>query len=632
MWKIEDADELYGIELWGNGYFSINRLGHLTVRPLRSHQEVDLCEVMAHIKKRKIRTPVLLRFPQILEDRVAYINTCFSNSISEFQYDGRYHLAFPFKVNQRREVIETILRAGRKYNVGLEVGSKAEMLAALTLSQNREQLLICNGFKDEEYLRMAFYAAAVGKNVVIVIDEVSEAHRIVKLNEEMGFCPTLGLRIKLYMRGSGKWADTGGEYAKFGLSAPEILACINTLKTHNLLSKLKFLHFHIGSQITEIKRIQEAVREAARMYAKLIKIGVSIQFFDVGGGLGVDYDGSRTSSEASMNYTEQEYANNVVYTLKDICDLEDVPYPTIISESGRAVTAYHALLITDVLGSVPGELSPTDFPLNGEEPHVISELRDCLQDINVKNYVEYYHDALQQKDEMITLFRLGQITLEDRAKGEVLFREICRKVLRFAKANEDTSEEFEVLFKLLSQKYITNFSIFQSTPDVWGIRQLFPIVPIQNLNKVPERHCTIADVTCDSHGVINKFIDLKDIKEVLELHKIEDDGAYYIAVLLIGAYQETIGDIHNLFGTTNEVVIIVDDKGEWHITKTIRGDTLADVLSMMRYPQGEIADSLASCISGAVQSGLLREDMAEKMRTDLMQMLESYTYLSPKEE
>ena len=629
MWKIEDAIDLYGIERWGSGYFSYNRKGNLIVTPTKSHSNfIDLKKVIEHFAGKKVKFPILFRFPQILEGQIKEINGAFSSAISEYDYNNLYQAVFPIKVNQRKEVLEEIVKTSKKFNTGLEVGTKAELLAALSFKLSEDAVLICNGFKDEEYLKLALDATRMGKNIVIVIDEFDGTERLLKLSKELNIQPIIGIRAKLYSRGSGKWAESGGETAKFGLTTTEMLDSIRIIEEYDMLEQLQMLHFHIGSQITEVRRIQRAVKEAARVYAKIKGMRINIKYFNIGGGLGVDYDGSKTSSEASANYSIQEYANNVVYALKEVCDEEDVSHPIIISESGRAISAYHSVLAINVKGSKNGHYN-RNVEIEGNEPHIIKELYDTSKEINIKNYVEYFHDALQHREEMLSLFNLGELELEDKSKGEILFWQICGKASAFARETKNGSDEFENLNKLLSKKYICNFSIFQSMPDFWAIDQLFPIVPVCMANKKPTEYVTLVDVTCDSDGEIDKFVDLKDVKEILELHAL-NDGSYYLAGLLLGAYQDTIGDYHNLFGTVNEAHIIIDDSGKWHIKKIINGDNNGDVLGFVRYNINSLSKTFKSDVTQALKGKRITDSEAEDILENYSNVMNEYTYLDYK--
>jgi arginine decarboxylase len=626
MWKIEDAIELYGIDRWGNGFFSFNRNGNLIVKPTKNDaQVIDLKNVVDNLASKKIKFPILLRFPQILESQIKTLNGAFSKSILEYKYNNTYQGIFPMKVNQRKEVIEEIVKSGKKYNMGLEVGTKAELLAALSFDLSNDALLICNGFKDDEYLHLALNATKLGNKVVIVIDEFNETKRLLEIAKQLNVKPIIGIRAKLYSKGSGKWAESGGESAKFGLSTTEILECIKIIREYNMIDQLQMLHFHIGSQITEIRRIQKAVKEAARVYAKIKIKHINIKYFNVGGGLGLDYDGSKTSSDASANYTIQEYTNNVVYSLKEVCDEENVTHPIILSESGRAISAYHSVLVINIMGNKNGDLSKT-IELQGNEPHIISELYDGSKEINIKNYEEYYHDALLHREELLSLFNLGELELEDKSKGEMLFWQICEKAVGFAKETKNKSDDFDDLNKLLSKKYIGNFSVFQSVPDYWAIKQLFPIVPVSKNTEKPTIYGTIVDITCDSDGEIDKFVDLKDVKEILELHEL-NNGSYYLAVLMIGAYQDTIGDYHNLFGSANEAHIIVDETGGWHIKQIVNGDRNCDVLGYVKYNNSYLLAAFESEVNQAVRECGLSKADAENIMNNYKNVMNRYTYL-----
>ncbi len=626
MWKIEDAIDLYGIERWGSGYFSFNKSGDLIVKPTKNDaQIIDLKNVVDQLAAKKLKFPILFRFPQILEGQIKALNEAFSNSISEYKYTSVYQGVFPMKVNQRKEVIEEIVKSGKKYNMGLEVGTKAELLAALSFELSPDALLICNGFKDDEYLKLALNAIKLKNKVIIVIDEFNETKRLLELSKQLNVKPQIGIRVKLYSKGSGKWAESGGETSKFGLTTTEMLECVKTIAEHDLLEQLQMLHFHIGSQITEIRRIQKAVKEAARVYAKIKQKHINIKYFNIGGGLGVDYDGSKTSSDASANYSIQEYANNVVYSLKEVCDEENVTHPIILSESGRAISAYHSLLVINIKGNKNGSYK-NQVEIRGSEPHIIKELYDGLKEINIKNYIEYYHDALQHREELLSLFNLGEIDLEDKSKGEILFWQICEKASGFARETENKSDDFDDLNKLLSKKYIGNFSTFQSVPDFWAIKQLFPIVPVSRLNEKPIEYGTIVDITCDSDGEIDKFVDLKDVKEILELHEL-NNGSYHLAILLLGAYQDTIGDYHNLFGTANEAHIIVDDKGEWHIKQIVNGDRNCDVLGVVKYNINSLFDSFEYEVSQAQRENRISKSDAEDILNNYKDVMNRYTYL-----
>lgn len=627
--KLEEIAQTYGIENWGAGYFDINQKGHLIVRPSSGdRRSVDVMELIDDLTRRNIKSPILLRFPQILANQVRKLSSSFQSAIKEFDYKGRYLGVFPMKVNPRREVVEEFLRSGKRYGFGIEVGSKPELYSALALEQSEESLLICNGFKDEAYIRMAFLGTQIGKNVVIVVEKLGELHTILRLTEETGIKPMIGIRVKLYSRGSGKWETSGGETAKFGLTASEVLEVIRLLRDRNSIDQLKLLHFHIGSQITNIKRIKNAMKEAARVYAKIRAMHIDVKYLDVGGGMGVDYDGSKTSSDSSANYTPQEFANDVIYTIKSVCEDEDVPEPNIITESGRALSAYHAVLITNIheeIETVVGEYG--SVKIDDDDPQVLFELKDVCTGITSKNYTEYYHDALEHKDELFTLFNLGIISLEDRAKGEILFWEVCEKTVKLAQQNKHKPfiDEYEELSQMLAAKYLCNFSIFRSVPDSWAIEQLFPIMPIHKLNTSPTERATLVDITCDSDGIIDKFIDLKDVKETLELHPFKGEP-YFLGIFLVGAYQEVMGNGHNLFGSINEAHVLIQDGG-YLVTKVVQGSNLGDASATARYERSFLHESFSRLAAEQVKAGDLSPSEADKLCREYENSINYYTYL-----
>ncbi len=627
--SLEQAVQTYGVEHWGAGYFGINKQGHLIVRVSKDDSRVaDVKEIVDHlVGENKVRLPILLRFPQLIASQVRALRDSFLQASREFGYSAPHLAVYPMKVNQRREVVEAFLQEGRKYGYGLEVGSKAELYAALALDQPPESLLVCNGFKDEAYINLALLGAALGKKVVVVLEKLNELKMFLRLSAEAPRKPMLGARFRLYSRGSGRWEKSGGETAKFGLTTTELLEVIRQLREHHRLNELKLLHCHIGSQVTDIKRLKNAIKEAARVYAKVRKMGVDIEYLDVGGGMAVDYDGSKTSYEASANYTMQEFANDVIYIVASICQDEHVPEPTIITESGRILTAYHAMLIVNVqdeIETVIDEIARTD--VDEDDPQAVIELRDIRDTINVKNYREYYHDALEQKDELFTLFNLGYIDLEDRAKGEVLFWQILEKVERFARMSKFPSEEFNDLKKLLASKYLCNFSVFRSVPDAWALEYLFPIMPIHRLNEPATEFATLVDLTCDSDGIIDQFVDLREVKEVLEVHPY-DRQPYYLAILLIGAYQEAMGSFHNLFGTVNEADIVIDEEGRFHVQKLIAGHQIGTILDLVRYDRQTLLDGFRRNVMNATQWSYITEEQASRLLESYQRLFHNYTYL-----
>jgi arginine decarboxylase len=628
---IEHTLETYGIENWGAGYFDVNRKGNLIVRPAEGDtRSADLKEIIDDLARRGIGAPVLLRFPQLVAAQVRKLQRAFSRSIREFEYQGAHMCVYPMKVNQQRSLVEEYLREGSRYDFGLEAGSKAELYAALALEQTADSLLVLNGFKDEEFIELAFAGARCGKRVVIVIEKLSELDHVLNVADrnESGGTPVLGMRVKLYSKGSGRWEKSGGEAAKFGLTTTEMLEVIRRLEQVDRIDMLKLLHFHIGSQLTDIKRIKNAMKEAARVYAKVYQMKVPVDLLDVGGGMAVDYDGSKTAFDSSANYSAQEFANDVIYTIKQVCDDENVPHPTIIQESGRFLAAYHALLITNVqdeIETIVEDITPIE--IDDDDPQVVTELGDLRASITVKNYREYYHDALEHREELFTLFNLGLVSLEDRAKGEVLFWDICERADKYAQQAKYVSEEFDDLRRLLCAKYLTNFSVFRSVPDHWALDQLFPIVPIHYLNKAPTEYATLCDITCDSDGVVDKFVDLHDVKQVLELHSLIPGETYYLAFLLVGAYQEVMGNNHNLFGTPNEAHIYIDDEG-YLIKKVIRGTTVGAATERARYEKSLLHDGFRRLINQRVKDGELTEAEGAELAQFYESRYDAYTYLS----
>jgi arginine decarboxylase len=627
---IEQTLETYGIENWGAGYFDVNRKGNLIVHPAENDgRAADLKEIIDDLARRGVHAPVLLRFPQLLASQVRKLQRAFSKSIREYEYQGTHMCVYPMKVNQQRSVVEEYLREGSRYDFGLEAGSKAELYAALALDQSPESLLVLNGFKDEEFIELAFAGAQSGKRVVIVIEKLNELDHVLRIAERYeNNLPMIGMRVKLYSKGSGRWEKSGGEAAKFGLTTTEILETIRRLQEAGRVDMLRLLHFHIGSQLTDIKRIKNAMKEAARVYAKVRLMKIPIELLDVGGGMAVDYDGSKTAFDSSANYTAQEFANDVIYTIMQVCDDENVPHPTIIQESGRFLAAYHAILVTNVqdeIETIVEDITPIE--INEDDPQVVVELGDLRETISVKNYREYYHDALEHREELFTLFNLGLISLEDRAKGEVLFWDVCERADKYAQQAKYVAEEFDELRRLLCAKYLTNFSVFRSVPDHWALDQLFPIVPIHKLNRPPTEYATLCDITCDSDGIVDKFVDLHDVKQVLELHPLNKDEPYYLAFMLVGAYQEVMGNNHNLFGAPNEAHIHIDEDG-YLIKKVIRGTSVGQAVERARYERGFLHDGFRRLVTQRVK----REELTEAEAAELIEFYESrfdaYTYLA----
>lgn len=635
---IEQNIETYGIDNWGAKYFGVNRKGNLIVIPGEGENlSADVKEIIDDLHKRGISTPILLRFPQLLIGQVRKLHKAFRNSMKEFGYEGGHMCVYPMKVNQNRSVVEEYLKEASRYDFGLEAGSKAELYGALAMDQTPESLLILNGFKDKDFIRLAFVGAQAGKNVVIVIEKLSELENTLSIADELTSknanvkLPMIGVRVKLYSKGSGKWEKSGGEAAKFGLTTTEILEVIRRLNEAGRTDMLRLLHLHIGSQLTDIKRIKNAMKEAARTYAKIKQLNIPIEYLDVGGGMAVDYDGSRTSYESSANYNAQEFANDVIYVIKTVCDDENVEHPTIIQESGRFLTAYHAILVTNVqdeIETVVEDLTP--MVMQEDDPQVVKELYDLRESINGKNYREYYHDALEHREELFTMFILGLISLEDRGKGEVLFWDVCEQADKFAQQKKYVAEEFDELRRLLCAKYLANFSVFRSMPDNWALEQLFPIVPIHKLNKKPTEYATLCDITCDSDGIVDKFVDLHDEKPVLELHKLQKDEPYYLAMMLVGAYQEVMGNNHNLFGVPHEAHIHIGEDG-YIIKKVIQGATLGDALATVRYDESQLHDQFRRIVTKRIKGGDITEKDGHQLIEYYEKQVASYTYLSVNE-
>ncbi|MCW5959005.1 MAG: biosynthetic arginine decarboxylase [Pyrinomonadaceae bacterium] len=635
---IEKNIETYGIDNWGANYFGVNKKGNLIVRsPEGDNLSADVKEIIDDLQRRGISTPILLRFPQLLFGQVRKLHKAFRNSMKEFGYEGGHMCVYPMKVNQNRAVVEEYLKEASRYDFGLEAGSKAELYGALAMDQTKDSLLILNGFKDRDFLRLAFVGAQAGKNIVIVIEKLSELENTLAIVDELtaqnsdAKLPMLGVRVKLYSKGSGKWEKSGGEAAKFGLTTTEILEVIRRLHEAGRTDMLRLLHLHIGSQLTDIKRIKNAMKEAARTYAKIKQLNIPIDYLDVGGGMAVDYDGSRTSYESSANYNAQEFANDVIYVIKSVCDDENVPHPTIIQESGRFLTAYHAILVTNVqdeIETVVEDLTP--MVVDEDDPQVVKELYDLRESINGKNYREYYHDALEHREELFTMFILGLISLEDRGKGEVLFWDVCEQADKFAQQKKYVAEEFNDLRRLLCAKYLVNFSVFRSMPDNWALEQLFPIVPIHKLNKKLTEYATLCDITCDSDGIVDKFVDLHDEKPVLELHSLQKNEPYYLAIMLVGAYQEVMGNNHNLFGVPHEAHIHIGEDG-YIIKKVIPGATLGDTLKTVRFDEAQLHEQFRKIVLKQIKNDELSEKDGQKLIEYYEKKVNSYTYLSVSE-
>jgi arginine decarboxylase len=635
-WNIDAARALYNIQRWGAKYFDINDAGHVVAYPLQeAGATVELTDVIEEAKGRGLKFPLLIRFQDILRHRVEAINLAFRSSIAEFNYQGRYCGVFPIKVNQLREVVEEILDAGKPYDFGLEVGSKPELFAGLALQSHQGCLIICNGYKDAEFIRMALLGTKLGKRTILVVEKLEELRQIIAISKSVGVEPLVGIRARLLSKGAGRWAESGGENAKFGLSTAEILAATEMLRAENLAHCLKLMHFHIGSQVPDILTVKKAVQEGARLYAKLHKMGFAIQYLDVGGGLGVDYDGSRTAFDSSTNYTLQEYTNDVVYYIADVCGAENVPHPDIVSESGRAIVAHHSVLVVEVFGTIeknrPGEL--VKF---GENEHpLVRELLDIQKNLGKLNKLEAYHDAQERREDAQHMFTLGMMDLPDKAKIEELYWQIGREVVDSFRGQAYTPEEIRKLEDSLGDQYLCNFSVFQSLLDHWALGQLFPIMPVARLDERPTREATLVDITCDSDGQVNKFIDLRDVRDTLTLHSLNTNGnglpePYYLGFFLMGAYQDIMGDLHNLFGRVNEVHVFLepDEPAGYYIEEIIEGATIAQSLADVQYDENELKRRMKAQMDEAIKSDRMKPNEAMRLLDEYERGLKGYTYLS----
>jgi arginine decarboxylase len=635
QWNIQAARACYNIQRWGAKYFDISEGGKVVARPLRdAGASVDITDVIEEAKARGLKFPVLIRFQDILRHRVQSINMAFRNAITEFNYQGRYRGVFPIKVNQLREVVEEILDAGKPFDFGLEVGSKPELFAGLALQSQLGSLIVCNGYKDAQFIRIALLGTKLGKKVIMVVEKLEELRQIITISKQLGVEPLIGMRVRLLSKGGGKWAESGGENAKFGLSTAELLAATEMLKAENLSHCFKLLHFHIGSQVPDILIVKRAVQEAARFYAKLFKMGFKIEFLDVGGGLGVDYDGSRSAFDSSVNYSLQEYANDIIYYVADVCNTENVPHPDIISESGRAVVAHHSVLVVEVFGAIE-KVRAESLEFGENEHALVKELLDIRKNLPKLNKLEAYHDALERKEDAQHMFTLGMLELPDKAKIENLYWDISQMVVESFKGEAYIPEEIRKLEDSLGDQYMCNFSVFQSLLDHWALGQLFPIMPISRLQERPTREVTLVDITCDSDGQVNKFIDLRDVRDTLPLHKLNMNGngqyePYYIGFFLMGAYQDIMGDLHNLFGRVNEVHVFLDpdEPAGYYVEEIIEGTTIVQALDSVQYDEKDLKRQMKAQVDEAIKSDRMKPSDAMRLLDDYERGLKEYTYLS----
>lgn len=625
-WTVADARDLYDIDRWGKGYFSISDAGHVLVHPTRDPRHfVDLKELVDTLVLRGIDPPLLLRFPQILGQQLREMWEVFNTAIRDHNYQGSYRCIYPIKVNQQRQVVEEIYQLGRQYGFGLEAGSKPELLAVMAIADN-DTPIICNGFKDDEYIELCMLARKIGRNITPVVEKFTELELILQKAEKLGVRPSIGIRIKLASRGAGRWKSSGGYRSKFGLTVTEAVRALETLKAFGMEDCLRLLHFHLGSQITNIRHIKAAVIEAARVYVDLKKQGAGLEILDVGGGLGIDYDGSQTDFESSVNYTLEEYANDIVYHVQNICDEAEVPHPTIMSESGRAIAAYHSVLVFNVLG-VSGfgeEQVPDELPEDAEQPLV--DLLETYRNLSMKNLLESFHDAQQALDSALNLFSLGYLPLKQRCLAENLYWLICRRVYSMAKQMDVFPEELEGLESMLSDTYFCNFSLFQSMPDSWAVKQLFPIMPIHRLCERPTRHAVLGDISCDSDGKVDQFIDRRDVKKTLPLHPFNGEP-YYLGAFLVGAYQEILGDLHNLFGDTHAVHVRVNEQNKPVLEAVIRGDTVKEVLAYVQFSSAQLLEQFRRDVEEAVMEGKIGYEESGRLLKFYEEGLYGYTYL-----
>ena len=626
-WRIEDSEELYNIKGWGVNYFGINEKGNAYVAPKKDGVRIDLREVVDDLASRDITAPVLLRFPDILDNRIEKTAECFVKAEKEYNYQADHFIIYPIKVNQMRPVVEEIISHGKRYNLGLEAGSKPELHAVLATNMDSDSLIICNGHKDQNFIELALLAQKMGKRVFLVIEKLNELTTIAETAEKLGVRPNLGVRIKLASSGTGKWQESGGDASKFGLNSTELLTALKQLDELGMRDCLKLIHFHIGSQITKIRRISTALREAAQFYVQLHRMGFNIEFVDCGGGLGVDYDGTRSSnSESSVNYSIQEYVNDCVYTFADASNKNNIPHPNLITEGGRSLTAHHAILILDVIETVNMPHMREDFQPSETDHQLVHDLTEIWDKLSTRSMLEDWHDAEDIRDEALDLFRHGIIDLKTRAQIESLYWSITHEISELVHHQKHVPDELRKLDKMMADKYFCNFSLFQSMPDSWGIDQLFPIMPLQRLAEKPTRSVTLQDITCDSDGKICAYVNYNQQTSYLPLHPIQKGEHYYIGVFLVGAYQEILGNMHNLFGDTNAVHISLDGE-DYNIEKTIDGETVADVLEYVQYDPKQLVRRLESWVSKAVKEGKITQGEGKEFISNYRAGLYGYTYL-----
>ena len=630
-WDVDAAISTYNVDGWGTGYFTVNAAGNAEVRPLQEKGgAIDILEVVNEARSRGLGFPLVIRFQDLLRHRVESVNCAFQKAIEEFGYKNHYRGVFPIKVNQLREVIEEIVDAGQEFHFGLEAGSKPELVAALAMHKDPESLIICNGYKDRAFIRIALLGRKLGKSVIIVVEKLEELEQTIRAAKEVGVEPHIGIRVRLYSKGAGKWSPSGGENAKFGLDTTSLVAASETLKAAGLGHCFKLVHFHVGSQVPDISTIKRAVREASRYYAKLCKLGHELGYLDVGGGLGVDYDGSRSDFDSSANYSLQEYANDVVWNIMEVCDSEGVPHPAIVNEGGRAIVAHHSVLVVEAFSSIEKTAPKLKVDISENDHKLVRDIIDVKQRLKRGNRLESLHDIQQIKEEAQQIFTLGLLELESKAKIDCVYWQLAQQIVNMHRGLRYVPEEVKELETSLADQYICNFSVFQSLLDHWALGQLFPIMPIHRLNTPPDRNGMLVDITCDSDGKVSKFIDLQDVKDTLPLHRIVPGEIYYLGVFMVGAYQDIMGDLHNLFGRVTEAHVFLDPDEEsgWYIEEVIEGSTIGEVLAMTQWDKVELMRLLKTQVDSAIKSDRLKPNDAMKLLSDYERLLQEYTYLS----
>ncbi len=626
-WTIEDSKELYNIDGWGVNYFSINEKGNVTVMPNKDGVKIDIKEVIDELQIRDVTTPVLLRFPDILDNRILKMTNCFQEAAQEYDFKGESFIVYPIKVNQTKPVVEELVSHGRKFNVGLEAGSKPELHAVIASSTNNDSLIVCNGYKDEDYIELALLAQKMGRRVFLVVEKLNELKMIITIAQRLKIMPNVGIRVKLASSGSGKWESSGGDISKFGLTSSELIEAMNYLSSIDMKDCLKLVHFHIGSQVTKIRRIKIALREASQFYVQFHKNGFNVEFVDIGGGLGVDYDGTKSShSESSVNYSIQEYINDAIGSIVDAADKNDLPHPNIITESGRSLTAHHSVLVFEVLESTSVPTWNDELEVSDSDHELVQELYQSRENLNQSKMLEIWHDAQLIREEALDRFSLGLLDLKTRAQIECLFWSVAKDIYSMTANLKHVPDEFHSLSKLLSDKYFCNFSLFQSLPDSWAIDQIFPIIPIHRHNEKPTKEATFQDITCDSDGKIDNFIATKNLSYHLPVHQLKKSESYYIGVFLVGAYQEILGDLHNLFGDTNAVHITADKNG-YSIDQVIDGETVADVLEYVQYNPKKLVRTVETWVTASMKSGKITPKEGKEFLANYRSGLYGYTYL-----